>query len=153
MPEHGGLSVELTISPGAPPLDQGRLRALLAFAARHEGLSGTVGVWICTDAEIADLHLRFMNIPDPTDVLTFPADITDTDGPYLGDIAVSFDTAADQAADAGHSPQREIAYLALHGLLHLAGYDDLTPDERDAMLRRQDELIAAFEREEPGEWG
>lgn len=153
MPERGDLTVELTISPGAPSLDQERLRALLAFAARHEGLSGTVGVWLCTDEEIADLHRRFMNIPDPTDVLTFPADLTDTDGPYLGDIAASFDTAADQAAEAGHSPQREIAYLVLHGLLHLAGYDDRTPDEREAMLRRQDELIAAFEREQPGEWG
>jgi len=153
MPELGSLTVELTISPGAPSLNQERLRALLAFAARHEGLTGNVGVWLCTDEEIADLHLRFMNLPDPTDVLTFPADVTDTDGPYLGDIAVSFDTAAEQAVDAGHSAQREIAYLSLHGLLHLAGYDDLTPEERDAMLRRQDELIAAFEREQPGEWG
>lgn len=140
------------VSPGAPPLPLERLRALLAFAAEVEGLSGQLGLWICSDPEIADLHRRFMGLPDPTDVLTFPADIDEPEGRYLGDVAVSYDTAAEQGADAGHSVQREIAYLALHGLLHLAGYDDRGPGEREAMLRRQDELLAAFEREHPDGW-
>lgn len=152
MPERDTLSVDLTVSPGGPPLDEERLRALLAFAARREGLRGTVGLWVCSDEEIADLHLRFTGTPGPTDVLTFPADLSDADGPYLGDIAVSFDTATEQGVEAGHSPQREIAYLALHGLLHLAGYDDREPAERAAMLRRQDEVLEAFEGEQPGDW-
>ena len=141
------LIIEIQASPGVrmPPAD--RLQALLEFAAEQEGAGGEVSVWICRDGEIAELHERYQGIPGPTDVLSFPGD-----PPYLGDIAVSADTAAVQAAELGHSPGREIAYLALHGLLHLLGYDDLDETSRARMLARQDELLEAFEREYPGEW-
>ncbi|HEU4792548.1 MAG TPA: rRNA maturation RNase YbeY, partial [Nitrolancea sp.] len=59
---------------------------------------------------------------------------------------------ARQAEDAGHEPEREIAYLALHGLLHLLGYDDRMQEERSRMIARQDALLHAFEREYPGAW-
>ncbi len=142
MPHNPPLEVGITVSDGAPMVDVERLSALLRYVARAEGRSGEVGVWICDDAEIADLHQRFMDIPGPTDVLSFPGD-----APYLGDIAVSFETAEVQAADVGHTICREIAYLSLHGLLHLFGYDDLEPEKRVDMIARQDELMAAFERE------
>jgi probable rRNA maturation factor len=147
MPEADALDVGLRCSPGVPPLNAGRLEALLSFATNAEGRQGEVGVWLCTDDEIADLHLRFLQIPGPTDVISFPGDAG-----YFGDIAVSFDTAAEQAIEAGHPVAREIAYLALHGLLHLLGYDDLTTSERDEMLSRQDALMADFEKAVPGEW-
>lgn len=146
------LSVSVTLSDGAPPVSEERLRQLLAFAAKREQLAGEVSVWLCTDDEIADLHQRFMNIPGPTDVITFPGDLDGPEGPYLGDIAVSFDTAAEQGREAGHSVQRELAYLALHGLLHLAGYDDLDPESREEMIARQDALLTQFEQEYPGDW-
>ena len=141
------LIIEIQASPGVrmPPAD--RLQALLEFAAEQEGAGGEVSVWICRDGEIAELHERYQGIPGPTDVLSFPGD-----PPYLGDIAISADTATAQAAEAGHSPNREIAYLALHGLLHLLGYDDLDEASRARMLARQDELLEAFEREHLGEW-
>uniref|UniRef100_A0A831T7F7 Endoribonuclease YbeY n=1 Tax=Thermorudis peleae TaxID=1382356 RepID=A0A831T7F7_9BACT len=141
------LIIEIQASPGVrmPPAD--RLQALLEFAAEQEGAGGEVSVWICRDGEIAELHERYQGIPGPTDVLSFPGE-----PPYLGDIAVSADTAAAQAAEVGHSPGREIAYLALHGLLHLLGYDDLDETSRARMLARQDELLEAFEREYLGEW-
>ena len=141
------LIIEIQASPGVrmPPAD--RLQALLEFAAEQEGAGGEVSVWICRDGEIAELHERYQGIPGPTDVLSFPGE-----PPYLGDIAVSADTAAAQAAEVGHSPGREIAYLALHGLLHLLGYDDLDETSRARMRARQDELLEAFEREYLGEW-
>lgn len=139
--------VEITFSRGAPLLDRARLRALLAFAASREGRGGEVGLWVCTDDEIAQLHQQFMSMPGPTDVMSFPGD----DG-YLGDIAVSFQTAALQAEEIGHGTAREIGYLALHGLLHLLGYDDVMPEDRQAMIARQDALFAAFEAESPGSW-
>ncbi len=142
MIERRRLEVGLTVSDGAPRVDLRRLSALLEFAAVAEDESGEVGLWICSDDEIADLHLRFMNIHGPTDVISFPGD-----PPYVGDIAVSYDTSATQADEVGHSVQREIAYLALHGLLHLFGYDDLTPEERSRMIARQDELMGRFEAE------
>ncbi len=147
------LQVDVTLSPGAPALDSKRLERLLQYAAHHEQVKESeVSVWVNTDAEIAELHQRYMEIEGPTDVMSFPAaDVPLREG-YLGDIAVSYETAARQAEEAGHTPEREIAYLALHGLLHLLGYDDLSPEERSRMLARQDALLHAFEREYPGAW-
>jgi probable rRNA maturation factor len=144
------LHVDFTLSREFHPEIIGRIRNLLEFAAIEEALTGEVGVWLCTDDEIADLHLRFMDIPGATDVITFPED--SEPGGYLGDIAVSIDTAAVQAGDAGHSTAREIAYLCLHGVLHIAGYDDLDETAREEMIDRQDALMRAFEAEHPDEW-
>jgi probable rRNA maturation factor len=145
------LHAEITVSPGAPALDLPRLDHLLRFAAAHEQVGPSeVGVWVSSDEEIADLHQRFMGIEGPTDVLSFSPEETPTREGYLGDIAVSYETAARQAEEAKHSPQREIAYLTLHGFLHLLGYDDTTQPERERMIARQDQLLDAFEREYPG---
>ena len=136
------LEIGLTLDEAAPHLDLAGCRELLQFAACSDGRQGEVGVWVCSDDDIADLHLRFMSIGGPTDVLSFNGD-----APYLGDIAVSFETAARQSRDAGHAVQREIAYLILHGLLHLFGYDDLTSEKRVRMFARQDELMIGYESE------
>jgi rRNA maturation RNase YbeY len=66
---------------------------------------------------------------------------------YLGDVVISYDTAAMQASDYGHSPAAEVDVLLVHGLLHLLGYDDHDPAERERMHGRQDALLAAFARE------
>lgn len=142
------LRVGIRLSEGLNrPVAVRRLARLLRFAAEQEGVAGEVGVWICRDDEIAELHERFQGIPGPTDVLSFPGD-----PPYLGDIAVSAETAALQAAEVGHSVGREIAFLVLHGFLHLIGYDDLSEPDRSRMFARQEELLRAFEGEEPGSW-
>jgi probable rRNA maturation factor len=148
---HSQLSVDFTLSVTSHIPDTTRVRELLSFAAACEGLQGQLGVWLCGDTEIGDLHFRFMNIPGATDVITFPSD-PDVDGDYLGDIAVSTETAAVQAHEATHSPEREVAYLCLHGLLHLAGYDDLDEDSRETMIKRQDQLLNEFEQAFPGTW-
>jgi rRNA maturation RNase YbeY len=66
---------------------------------------------------------------------------------YLGDVVISYDTAVMQAGDYGHTPAAEVDVLLVHGLLHLLGYDDHDPAERERMHGRQDELLAAFARE------
>lgn len=147
-----GVSVDFTVSREDPPADLTRIEQLLSHAAEQEGIPGELGIWLCTDDEIAELHRRYMDVPGPTDVITFP-EADPGPGGYLGDIAVSVDTAASQARGAGHDRSREIAYLCLHGLLHLAGYDDLDRASRERMLARQETLLNEFEREYPGEWG
>jgi probable rRNA maturation factor len=139
--------LEIRLSPGAPRLNLQRLGSLVQYALERNDTRGEIGLWICADDEIAGLHEQFMHISGPTDVMSFPGDVG-----YLGDIAVSFETAASQAIDASHSSAREIAYLALHGLLHLIGYDDLEPGERAEMIAYQDALIESFERETLGDW-
>jgi probable rRNA maturation factor len=147
MPIMPTLEIGLTLSDGAPPFKVEQLERLLTSAVIAQQRQGEIGVWICSDDEIADLHQRFMGIMGPTDVISFPGD-----SPYLGDVAVSFETAALQAEDTNQPVAREIAYLVLHGMLHLLGYDDVTPSDREQMLARQDELIEAFEKVTPGAW-
>ncbi len=74
-----------------------------------------------SDKKIRELNRQFRGIDKATDVLSFPSD-----GPDLGDIAISVDTAAAQAKENGLKLDEEIAQLILHGLLHLSGYDHET---------------------------
>jgi probable rRNA maturation factor len=99
-----------------------------------------VAVVLCDDEEIAEYHERFMGIAGPTDVMSWPSD-----SPPLGDVLVSVETAARQAAALGHSLGREVRVLAVHGVLHLLGWDDQTPEDRGAMQARVDALVAADE--------
>jgi probable rRNA maturation factor len=126
------------------------LRDLMVFAGEHE-LSIPRGDWmvvvrLTADEAIADLHARFFGDPEPTDVISFPAgdDLTAHAG-TLGDIVISVETAREQAREAGHSAEREVAFLALHGLLHLCGHDDESPVDRKHMLTRQDQVLQGFE--------
>ena len=125
----------------------------------------TVTLLLTSDDDISLLHGTYFGDPSSTDVITFPfvdddpesknPVIASMEGPmihHLGDIVISVDTAAANAAEIGHPADREIAFLTLHGLLHLFGYDDETPLRRAAMLARQDELLEQFERREPTPW-
>ena len=117
-----------------------RARALSLFAARAQralGLRGEVNVRITSNRELQELNRRFRKQAKPTDVLSFPSAM-----PKLaGDVAISADIAAANAADIGHSTEIELKILILHGLLHLAGYDHETDDgdmqARETKLRQQ----------------
>jgi probable rRNA maturation factor len=84
--------------------------------------------------------------PGATEAVQF---VSPPDWPaYLGDVIISFETAAAQAPDYRHSPAEEVETLLAHGILHLLGYDDQEPAARAAMHARQDALLAAFARGE-----
>jgi probable rRNA maturation factor len=106
----------------------------------------SVSVLIAGSEQIKRLHAEFFSDPSDTDVMSFPSgdDLTAQEG-YLGDIAISLDVASTQAREAGHSLAREIVYLALHGLLHLTGWEDTTEAQRQAMLDVQDTLLGKVE--------
>jgi probable rRNA maturation factor len=135
------------------------LAAELPTELRAEAYS--LGLNLCGDAEIAALNAQWRHREGPTDVLAFAArdagleaapPMPLPEGPEagigggepleLGDIVISLETAARQAAAAGSSLERELGWLASHGLLHLLGWDH--PDEAslEAMLARQDRLLA-----------
>ncbi|MBU6308866.1 MAG: rRNA maturation RNase YbeY [Planctomycetes bacterium] len=102
-----------------------------------------IGLAIVDDAGIADLHALWMGLPDPTDVITF--DLGSSDGTGLhGDIAVSAETARRVARTLGWQPRYELAYYVVHGLLHLAGEDDLAPAARRKMRTRERDVMAAI---------
>jgi probable rRNA maturation factor len=145
------LDVEVVAAVAVPDWLPEQLQLLLS-AVQEWQPSVPDGRWSVTlritdDAEISALHLRFFDDPSATDVMSFPSgdDLSATAG-YLGDIVASSDTAALNASDAQHSVERELAFLALHGLLHLCGHDDRTPESRVAMLGLQTTLLETYER-------
>lgn len=107
---------------------------------------------ICVDTEaMADLHVRWMDEPGPTDVLSFPMDelrpgSPDTDPPrgMLGDVVLCPTVAREQAREAGHSTEQELRILLTHGILHLLGFDHAEPEEEAAMFGLQRTLLAEF---------
>jgi probable rRNA maturation factor len=101
-------------------------------------------------AAMADLHMRWMDLPGPTDVMSFPMDELEPGGrpdspepgpSMLGDIVLCPEFAAKQAETAGHSLGQELALLTVHGVLHLLGYDHAEPDEEKEMFALQCELL------------
>ena len=107
-----------------------------------------------TDNEgIRRLNAEYRGIDKPTDVLSFPltdfegGDEPPTDEPFisLGDIVISLERAAEQAEEFGHSFERECAFLCVHSMLHLLGYDHVDSEEDDAeMRRRQSEILESM---------
>ena len=97
------------------------------------GARGTITVAVVPDGRVRELNRRYRRKNAPTDVLSFPAD----EPGDLGDVVIALGVAKRQASAAGHSLNTEFRVLALHGLLHLLGYDHEHDDGRMARLERQ----------------
>jgi len=109
-----------------------RLAAWLASVAPSRA-RGTVAVALVPDARVRALNRQYRKKDLPTDVLSFPSD----DRRFLGDVVIAAGVAKRQARAAGHSLATELRVLALHGLLHLLGYDHERDDGRMARLERR----------------
>jgi probable rRNA maturation factor len=114
------LAVDVVVPTGVRPAGLGRWLESIAPARAR----GTVTVAVVPDARVRELNRRYRRKNSPTDVLSFPAE----EPGQLGDVVIALGVARRQAAGAGHSLSTEFRILALHGLLHLLGYDH----ERDA---------------------
>lgn len=125
-------------------------------------MHGEVAVRLVDDAAIHRLNRQFRHEDRPTDVLSFPVGLGPRNqGLYIGDLAVSLDTAARQARQLGHSLDTELRVLLLHGLLHLAGMDhEVDGGEmlaRERHLRRRFRLPGGLiersrQAQDRGEW-
>jgi probable rRNA maturation factor len=100
---------------------------------------------------MTELHVKWMDEPGPTDVLSFPMDELrppkdDEEPPLglLGDIVLCPSVTAKQAADNGRTTDEEAEYLLVHGLLHLLGFDHAEPEEKTVMFGLNDQIIAAW---------
>jgi probable rRNA maturation factor len=140
------LDLSLVNGTGADELaDEARLLALTSFILEIEGASGAweIAVALISDDELQALHLQFMGVDKPTDIMTFPYG----EGASGGDLAISADHALARAAEWGNSPAEEIQFLVAHGMLHLLGWQDTDPDQREAMLAKQEELVRQWRGE------
>src|SRR5438874_7193779 len=126
---HGPLTVEV-VAPAV--LRVTGLANWLASVAPARAC-GAMTVAIVSDARVRALNRRYRRKDNVTDVLSFPSD----ERGYLGDVVIASGVAVRQARDAGHSLATELRVLALHGLLHLLGYDHERDDGRMARLERR----------------
>ena len=159
MAENLNLTLDLEIDePFADRVDGGLLRDVVTRALAAEGIGGEVGITlvITDDEEIQAINSAQRGIDQPTDVLSFPLEGPDDAGSgfvtppgeprQLGDIVISFLRAEAQAGEYGHSLRRELAYLAVHGTLHLLGYDHEDEVEREVMRAREEAALAEIPR-------
>jgi len=142
--------------PGDTDLSKSGLTRFFNRARKAVDLEGSIDVLLTDDATLRSLNKTFRGKNNATDVLSFPA----AENPYdhTGDLAVSLDTAARQAAAFGHTLRDEVRILLLHGLLHLSGMDHETDNgemaARESDLRRELRLpVTLIERVSSGRRG
>ncbi|MCL1903930.1 MAG: rRNA maturation RNase YbeY [Oscillospiraceae bacterium] len=122
----------------------------LAFRVCHKVLeyenytnTAEISLMFVSDEEIHGLNRKHRDVDRPTDVLSFPIGEPNHDegAVTLGDIVISLPTAQAQAKQYGHSTKRELAFLIVHGLLHLLGYDHINEDDEKIMTLKQKEIL------------
>jgi len=117
------------------------LEKVIVTAAELEGYSGgEVSVAFVDNQQIKELNNKYRDKNEATDVLSFPID-----DEMLGDIIISSRRAAEQAEEYGHSLKRELAYLTVHGMLHLFGYDHHSKEEKDEMRQKEERVLTQLD--------
>ncbi len=114
----------------------------------------SVGLIVTTDEGIREMNRQHRGIDIPTDVLSFPMQQYERpekplasfplppDEPLpLGDVVISYERAVEQSREYGHSLERELAFLVVHGAMHLLGYDHETPEDADRMRREEEAVL------------
>jgi probable rRNA maturation factor len=154
------MSIEINNESGVE-VDEAGLAKLGRFVldAMHIDPLAELSVVLLDPEAMAALHVQWMDLPGPTDVMAFPMD--GSDGPLerldpsappptdegaaeamLGDVVLCPEVAAEQAKSAGHSVESELHLLCTHGILHLLGYDHGEPDEEREMFELQARIVA-----------
>ena len=145
MNTHAPLQLQISseASDCDPPLDgwfEPMVRKALAAADVNEGC---LGIHIVHDSRMAEMHWQYMEIEGTTDVLTFDMRDADDD-PFEGDIIICIDEAARRAEPMTHDTRTEVLLYAVHGILHLLGYDDHELEDFREMHAREDEILQAM---------
>lgn len=113
------------------------LREVIITAAELEGYSGgEVSIAFVSNQQIKELNKKYRDKNEATDVLSFPID-----DEMLGDIIISANRAQEQSEEYGHSLKRELAYLTVHGMLHLFGYDHHSKEEKKEMRQKEERVL------------
>ena len=135
---------EISFSPEIGKINQLALAAFEYLDLDPQAVS--FGIHFTTDEEIQTLNNQYRGIDQPTDVLSFDADIYDPEQEltYLGDLILSVPTMQRQAALAEHPCTSEMLLLLTHGLLHLNGYDHASVEEKNEMWKLQADILAAI---------
>lgn len=127
-----------------------KIKEIINFTLEKENCkNGTLNVIFVDNKEIHEINKKYRNIDRVTDVISFALEDEDTlinpsETRILGDIYVSLDKAFEQAREYGHSFERELSFLVVHGVYHLLGYDHMNKEEEKIMFQKQEEVLDAF---------
>ena len=126
------------------------LEKIGAFALRLEGVGpqGEVSIVLVDNSHIHELNLTYRGMDSPTDVLAFNlqdgGSAVSEEDTLLGDVVISLEKAAEQGNALGHSLKREVAFLAVHGILHLLDYDHDSDASEQEMKEKQEMILHSF---------
>jgi probable rRNA maturation factor len=126
---------------------QARLKKAVAAALATAGADGDLTLLLASDKRVQALNRDFRGVDKPTNVLSFPAAI---DG-YLGDIAIAYGVTTKEAKAAGKTPSDHLTHLAVHGVLHLLGYDHIRPRQAKVMEALERRVLASLNIADPYE--
>lgn len=125
-----------------------KIYELLIFTLKREKLENVEFNIIFVDKDtIHDINKTYRNVDRVTDVISFALEDNKTielENRLLGDIYICVEKAEEQAKEYGHSFLRELSFLAIHGLLHLLGYDHMKKDEEAIMFQKQEDILNEF---------
>ena len=143
------MTIEVTNTSGQL-VPAAEINSLLTFALLELELNPEceINVSFVDDEYMTELHIKWMDEPGTTDVLSFPMDMPEMPGEAvtLGDIVISPVVAAEQAKAQGHSIEHEIYILAVHGLLHIIGYDHADKAEEKVMFDLQEKIVRDWQK-------
>lgn len=125
------------------------LKEFLYKVCEDEKLDNVIfNVIIVDNKKIHEINKEYRGLDRPTDVISFALEddksFNTTDFRVLGDIYISIDKTREQAEEYGHSFKRELYFLAIHGLLHLLGYDHMKKEDEKKMFAKQEEVLSRY---------
>ena len=126
-----------------------KLNNYIKFVVKKLGLEKCeFNIIIVDNEKIHEINREYRNVDRETDVISFALednmDVKYEDFRLLGDIYISIDKVKSQALEYGHSEERELCFLATHGILHLLGYDHMEPEDEKEMFSLQESLLDEF---------
>ncbi len=128
-----------------------KINEVAAICLREEQIpeEAEIDLLFVDNEAIREMNREYRGKDSATDVLSFPMyepdeEIDDEDEILFGDIVISLERAQEQCEEYGHSLEREVMYLLVHGLLHLSGYDHIEEDEKKVMRAQEEKLLAVI---------
>lgn len=120
-------------------------RVIESIAQDHDCANGRISIAILSDPEIREINREYLEHDYETDVISF--ELSDSEDFLEGEIVISADTAARIASEVGWSAQSEMLLYAIHGMLHIVGYDDHEDEDRDEMRSQERHYLEQFQIE------
>ncbi len=131
-------------------IDTSELDQVIQFACKKMGVKNPLlNIVIVDNKKIQEINKIYRNKDAVTDVISFAfEEVKDVDYDnvrFLGEIYISYERCVSQAAEYGHSIKREFCYLAVHGLLHLLGYDHIEEEDKKVMRALEEEILNEYD--------